>query len=59
VVIYRIGGAPFPRELGGPFRLVTHGGAGGDVKGLGAIYASEEPAFDIGDSELICLQPRR
>lgn len=58
VVIYRIGAMPFPRELGGPFRLVTRG-HGGDVKALGAIWASEEPAFEIGDSELICLRGGR
>jgi DMSO/TMAO reductase YedYZ molybdopterin-dependent catalytic subunit len=58
VVIYRIGHVPFPRELGGPFRLVTRGVHCGDVKSLGAIYASEEPAFEIGDSEVICLRAR-
>jgi DMSO/TMAO reductase YedYZ molybdopterin-dependent catalytic subunit len=60
VVAYRIGTVPFPRALGGPFRLVTRGRVRtGDVKSLGMIYASEEPAFDIGDSEVICLRAPR
>jgi DMSO/TMAO reductase YedYZ molybdopterin-dependent catalytic subunit len=61
VVVYRIGSAPLPRDLGGPFRLVTNGRLRcGDVKSLGAIYVSERPfVVEEPDTEPMCVRAAR
>lgn len=60
VVVYRIGGAALPRDLGGPFRLVSHGRVhSGDVKALGAIYLSERAfVMAAADTEPVEVGPR-
>ena len=60
VVVYRVGDAPLPRGLGGPFRLVTQGRLRcGDVKALGTIYISERPHVDDSDTERVCVRTAR
>jgi DMSO/TMAO reductase YedYZ molybdopterin-dependent catalytic subunit len=57
VVLYRVGEAPLPRGLGGPFRLVTHGRLrSGDVKALDTIYVSERAVIDDSDTERLCVR---
>ncbi len=59
VIVYRVGDAPLPRSLGGPYRLVTNGRVRcGDVKHLGAIYVSDDPVVDGTESERVCLRSR-
>ena len=60
VIVYRVGDAPLPRGLGGPFRLVTQGRLRcGDVKALGTIYISERPHVDDTDTERVCVRTPR
>ncbi len=60
VVVYRVGEAPLPRGLGGPFRLVTQGRLRcGDVKALDTIYVSERLPADDSDSERVCIRSAR
>jgi DMSO/TMAO reductase YedYZ molybdopterin-dependent catalytic subunit len=60
VVVYRVGEAPLPRGLGGPFRLVTQGRMRcGDVKALGTIYVSDRPHVDDSDTERVCVRTAR
>jgi DMSO/TMAO reductase YedYZ molybdopterin-dependent catalytic subunit len=60
VVLYRVGEAPLPRGLGGPFRLVTGGRLGaGDVKALGSLYVSERRFVDVDDTERVCVRVTR
>jgi DMSO/TMAO reductase YedYZ molybdopterin-dependent catalytic subunit len=60
VIVYRVGDAPLPRGLGGPFRLVTQGRVRcGDVKALGTIYVSERPHLDDSDTERVCVRTAR
>ncbi|MGZ3406125.1 MAG: molybdopterin-dependent oxidoreductase [Polyangia bacterium] len=60
VILYRVGEAPLPRGLGGPFRLVTAGRLGnGDVKALGSIYVSERRFVDVDDTERVCVRVTR
>jgi DMSO/TMAO reductase YedYZ molybdopterin-dependent catalytic subunit len=59
VVVYRVGEAALPYQLGGPFRLVTNGQVHcGDVKELGRIYVSEHDYVDEADTERICIKRR-
>jgi DMSO/TMAO reductase YedYZ molybdopterin-dependent catalytic subunit len=60
VILYRVGEAPLPRGLGGPFRLVTSGRLrAGDVKALGSIYVSERRFVDVDDTERVCVRVTR
>jgi DMSO/TMAO reductase YedYZ molybdopterin-dependent catalytic subunit len=60
VVVYRVGEAPLPLVLGGPIRLVTHGRVRcGDVKDLGAIYVSDRPFVDGGETGRVCVRASR
>lgn len=60
VIVYRVGDAPLPRALGGPFRLVTHGRLRcGDVKALGAVYVSARPHVDESPSARVCARRAR
>lgn len=60
VIVYRVGDAPLPRGLGGPFRLVTHGRLrAGDVKALGAIYVSQRRFVDVDDTERVVVRVTR
>lgn len=57
VIVYRVGDAPLPGGLGGPFRLVTQGRLRcGDVKALASIYVSERPLVDDSDTERLCIR---
>lgn len=60
VIVYRVGDAPLPGGLGGPFRLVTQGRLRcGDVKALDTIYVSERPHVDDCDTERVCIRSPR
>ncbi len=60
VIFYRIGDAPLPRGLGGPYRLMTSGRVGsGDVKALGSLYVSERRFVDGDDTERVCVRVTR
>jgi DMSO/TMAO reductase YedYZ molybdopterin-dependent catalytic subunit len=60
VIVYRVGEAPLPRGLGGPFRLVTQGRLHcGDVKALGTIYVSKRAHIDDSDTERVCVRMPR
>ena len=60
VVLYRVGEAPLPRGLGGPFRLVTSGRIrAGDVKALGSLYVCERRIVDVDDTERVCVKVTR
>ncbi|HEX8951921.1 MAG TPA: molybdopterin-dependent oxidoreductase [Polyangia bacterium] len=60
VIFYRVGDAPLPRGLGGPYRLMTSGRVGaGDVKALGSIYVSERRFVDVDDTERVCVRVTR
>jgi DMSO/TMAO reductase YedYZ molybdopterin-dependent catalytic subunit len=57
VVVYRVGEAPLPHGLGGPFRLVTNGRLRcGDVKGLRTIYVSRRAHVESSDTERVCVR---
>jgi DMSO/TMAO reductase YedYZ molybdopterin-dependent catalytic subunit len=57
VIVYRVGDAPLPHALGGPFRLITRGRLRcGDVKALGTIYVSDHAHVDDLDTERVCVR---
>jgi DMSO/TMAO reductase YedYZ molybdopterin-dependent catalytic subunit len=50
-VLYRVGGGPLPRGLGGPLRLMVPGH--GEVKALASLYVSDAAGARDDDTERV------